>query len=145
MISSTSMLMIMTIGIPGILFFAIGFYVHKKRIDFERQGIPTIFTVKDVIVEETYHADLDKTTKKFKTVFEFTHNREILEETLDTKKEYEIGQRIEGLYIPTAKIDNITMKDAGFYAKKNIEYVFMGIGILLIVIGFSGLLINRQV
>lgn len=143
MISSTSMFMIMVIGIPGILFFLIGLYVHKKRIDFERKGIPTTFTVKDVIVEETYDEELDKTTKKFKTIFEFTHNRELLEETLDTKKEYEIGQMIEGVYIPNTKIDNITMKDAGFYAKKNMEYVVMGIGILLIVIGFSDFFINR--
>lgn len=143
MIGAKSMLMIMTIGMPGILFFVIGLYAHKKRIDFERHGIPTTFIVKDVIVEETYDEDSGKITKKFKTIFEFTHNREVLEETLDTKKEYEIGQRIEGLYIPTAKTDNITMKGAGFYAAKNTEYIVMGIGILLIIAGFSDLFINR--
>lgn len=126
-------------GFVGIIFLVIGIYIAYKRISFKKSGIKTIFKVKDVLIEETYDEETGETTQKLQTIFEFIHNGELKEETISTKKEYNIGDEMEGLYLPDAKIDKISMKNEGFRAVNLIEFIFMVIGFAFIIFAIIGL------
>lgn len=126
-------------GAVGILFLVVGIYIAYKRISFKKAGVKTIFKVKDVLIEETYDEETGQTTQKLQTIFEFFHNGELKEEIISTKKEYNIGDEMEGLYLPDAKIDKISMKNEGFRAINLIELIFIAIGFAFIIFSIIGL------
>ncbi len=133
-------LAIIIFGGLGLLIFALGVYVRYKRTHFINDGVKTIFKVKDVIVEETYDEETEETTQKYQTIFEFYYDGKLIEETLETHHEYNIGQEITGAYLPNARIDKIKMPNEGFYATDWAEYVLMGIGLSLMIYILVGVL-----
>ena len=108
-----------------------GIYFKIVACKFKKDGIKTIFKVKDVQVEECY-TNNSSSNEMYITTFEFTYNDQVLQETIQTDKKFELNKEFEGLYLPSGKLTKISVAGEGYKMPKGGDWLVIFIGLLII-------------
>lgn len=115
------------------LTIVLGNYVKIVSNKFQNEGVKTVFKVKDVLVECQLDEEGNPTGEQFYvTTFEFTYNNKLLEESIQTNKNFELNQELNGIYLPTGKINKISVAGEGVQPTKGAEWALIGFGLFII-------------
>lgn len=122
------------LGIVGIIFIALGIYFKITSNKFKKEGIKTIFKVKKIKEENQIDAKGNIIGKLYTTTFEFKYNNEVKIETLETHKKFNLKDEVPGIYLPTGKLNKISLAGEGFQISTKANLILIAIGLLFILI-----------
>ena len=122
------------LGIIGLIFVSLGIYFKSTSTKFKKQGIKTTFKVKKVLEENKLDQAGNIIGKIFITTFEFNYNDKTIEETISTHKKFNLNDEIIGIYLPTGKLNKISVAGEGFQISTKATLILIGLGLLLLVI-----------
>lgn len=120
--------------IIGLIFISLGIYFKLASNKFKKEGIKTIFKVKKVKEENKVDPEGNTIGKLYITTFEFIYNNETKVETIQTHKKFNLKDEVPGIYLPTGKLNKISIAGEGFQIsqKANILLIVIGVVFLLI-------------
>lgn len=113
----------------GVILISLGIYFKKTSNKFKKDGIKTNFKVKKVKEENKVDAEGNIIGKIYTTTFEFNYNDKKQTETITTRNKFNLNEEISGIYLPTGKINKISVAGEGFQisTKANISLIVIGI------------------
>lgn len=124
----------------GLLLIALGVYLKKVINSFKKDGVETDFEVLNVETKNQYDNNDNKIGEFYITTFKFKYNDKVLKETIQTRHKFKVGITIPGKYLPTAKVNKISVAGEGFSIPNNIPKLLIFMGSIIISIPILALL-----
>ena len=118
----------------GLILISLGVYFKKTSNKFKKEGIKTIFKVTKVKEENKVDAEGNTIGKIYSTTFEFDYNNKKHSETINTRNKFELNEEITGIYLPTGKLNKISVAGEGFQISLKANILLMTVGILFLLI-----------
>lgn len=109
-----NIIILVILGLISLASFTIGLYLRSVNLNFEKNGISTLFEVTSVKKENKLDSSNNKIGEIYLTTFKFTYNNQVLEEVLATRQNIPVGVKLRGKYLPTATINKISVAGEGF-------------------------------
>lgn len=126
-------IIIITIVITiGLLLIILGTYLKKVINNFKKNGVETDFEVLNVETKSQYDNNNNKIGEFYLTTFKFKYNDKVLKETIQTRHKFKVGITISGKYLPTAKLNKISVAGEGFSIPNNIPKLLIFLGSIII-------------
>ena len=122
------------LGVIGLILISLGIYFKSTGNKFKKQGIKTNFKVKKVLEENKLNQEGIIIGKIYITTFEFNYNGKFMEETISTHKKFTLNEEVTGIYLPTGKLNKISVAKEGFQTSTKATLLLFGLGLLLIII-----------
>lgn len=140
MIGIEDIIITIVLGGIGLLLIALGIYLRKVNSSFDKDGVPTDFEVVDVKTESQYDNENNKIGEFYLTTFKFKYNDKIIKESIQTRHKFKLGITVPGKYLPTAKLNKISVAGEGFSIPKTVPLFLITLGLIIIFILVSVLL-----
>ena len=118
----------------GLILVLLGIYFKKTSNKFKKEGIKTTFKVKEVKEENKVDAEGNTIGKLYTTTFEFNYDNKKQTETITTRNKFNLNEEILGIYLPTGKINKISVAGEGFQISTKANILLIVIGILFLFI-----------
>lgn len=125
-------IILITINGVGILLLLLGIYIKVENIKFQKKGKRVPFKVIDSKKEIQLDINNNEVGELYITTFEINYNGEKITETIRTKHKFKKNIEIEGIYLPTGKINKISVATEGYNFQNNGALWASLIGIWLI-------------
>lgn len=136
-----NIIILIVLGLISFLSLVVGLYIRKVNLDFEKNGVSTLFEVISVQKEDKLNSSNTKVGEIYLTTFKFTYNNQELEEVITTRQNIPIGVKLRGKYLPTATINRISVAGEGFSIPKIVPRILITFGLAMAII-FSAILIS---
>lgn len=122
------------LGIIGLIFISLGIYFKIASNKFKKEGVKAIFKVKKIKEENKVDTQGNAIGKLYTTTFEFKYNSEIKTETIETHKKFNLKDEVPGIYLPTGKLNKISLAGEGFQISQKANILLIVIGLLFLLI-----------
>ncbi len=132
-------IVLLGIGIGLIIF---GLYLKKVNDNFKNNGVDLSFKVIDVKTEDKLDAENNKIGEFYITTFEFTYEGKTIKESLQTRHKFKKNIEVPGKYLPTAKLNKISVAGEGFFLPPRVPLFLIGFGIFLLLLLIIIIIIN---
>lgn len=120
--------------IIGLILISLGIYFKMTSNKFKKDGIKTNFKVKNVLEEDKVNAEGQTIGKLYTTTFEFEYNGKQQEETITTRNKFKTNTSVMGIYLPTGKLNKISVAGEGFQISTKANILLLVIGLLFLAI-----------
>ncbi len=137
MVGMENIIILIVLGLISFLSLVVGLYIRKVNLDFEKNGVSTLFEVISVQKEDKLNSSNTKVGEIYLTTFKFTYNNQELEEVITTRQNIPIGVKLRGKYLPTATINRISVAGEGFSIPKIVPRILITFGLAMAIIFFA--------
>lgn len=136
MFDMENIIIILIFGTISLLLISLGIYLKIVTNRFKKDGVKLEFEITDSKTEQQLNEKGEEIGSFYITTIEFTYKGKKQTETLQTRKKIKKGTKIEGIYLPTAKLNKISFANEGYNLNKDIglSLISIGLSILLLTI-----------
>ena len=123
----------------GLLLIILGIYLKIVDSKFKKSGVKVDFKVKNVKTEKKLNQDGEVLGEFYITTFEFIYNDQTIEETIQTSHKFKEGAKIPGIYLPTVKLNKISVAGEGFRISSGAEIFLIVFGLFVLFYALAAL------